>query len=813
MPRNSSASVYVGTFMLCFGLLAFEVFCARLLSVVVGDFLVIFVIALAMLGMSTAASVMSLTRWPPRGEPKYKQISLLCLTLGVAYLGTLFFLTLSNDYYNVQLSRAMDIGGLDSLVSIFFNSFFAKIALTGIILSIPYFIYGIAIVVVFRSSPPQSFHKLYFADLAGAALGAIFCIVALEFAGYAGALLAVAVATFLAAAAFKFQHRRSIPVFPLLGVVVSLVIALSPTLLERFEPVPNINSLARNYNQTGMVDETWHTWNSHARVARLTLSTQDNKPVRDIYAQGDGTGWANVPSLNVEYSTRAFQASLTSALKPKKVLVMFAGVGFDMLAIDHLCQGMCDITGVEINSQMIEHALAKSSELSEFFQRKNINLVHAEAREFLERDKNTYDAILLAWSGAGYSYYVGSSGVLAQYMYTKEAFESLLDHLSDSGIIVISEGSKARSIFTFRQIFEERGLGPLKRSVIALKDNNVRVQIHTSGRLDLHDNSRLMIKPSGFSDEEIDVVAEAGRLSNHRLIYSANQVDPDYALYREISETSDVGVVQARLLGERDIELRSATDDRPFFLNMVPRSFYASPGTLLAASHAEDAPELRLTRQLVKLFIFLGVIALILILGPLYLSDGPAANWRNVNHLLYFLGLGIGFMLIEVGLVQKFGLVLGNPAHAIAIVLAAIILSTGVGSFYSEYMFRSGILNFQRVTAVLLVYIAALLLALDHVVATLLPWSIVYKVPTIMLILFPLGFMLGQFFPQGLRKVESQDTRLVPWAWALNGAASTIAVGVGVMLSYPLGYQSVIIAGASCYLIILILPEYRSHKN
>jgi hypothetical protein len=74
--------------------------------------------------------------------------------------------------------------------------------------------------------------------------------------------------------------------------------------------------------------------------------------------------------------------------------------------------------------------------------------------------------------------------------------------------------------------------------------------------------------------------------------------------------------------------------------------------------------------------------------------------------------------------------------------------------------------------------------------------------------LFPAGFLMGQLFPQGLRKVRAESIQLVPWAWAINGAASTIAAGVGIFLARPLGFNFVVSLGAFCYCVIFFLPNY-----
>jgi hypothetical protein len=85
-------------------------------------------------------------------------------------------------------------------------------------------------------------------------------------------------------------------------------------------------------------------------------------------------------------------------------------------------------------------------------------------------------------------------------------------------------------------------------------------------------------------------------------------------------------------------------------------------------------------------------------------------------------------------------------------------------------------------------------------------FPVAIKAAIVMVILFPLGFLMGQLFPQGLVSARGEDSRLVPWAWAINGTASTISVGLGYLLSYPLGFDMLLYIGAAVYAGIIILP-------
>ena len=111
MKSPTQSYSFIGTFFVCLSLLAFEIFCARLLAVVVGAFLVLFVLALAMLGMSAATSMMSLVDWPKRDTPRNGTLSLLCLLLGGSYLGALLQMTVANGSSNERYAHRCSARG------------------------------------------------------------------------------------------------------------------------------------------------------------------------------------------------------------------------------------------------------------------------------------------------------------------------------------------------------------------------------------------------------------------------------------------------------------------------------------------------------------------------------------------------------------------------------------------------------------------------------------------------------------------------------------------------------------------------------
>src|SRR5262245_10345788 len=335
--------------------------------------MVYFVIAIAMLGMSVAASLVAVTEWKPLLPAARDRLAWLALALCASYLASLAVVTRLNAFGAAAYRRALGEGGL------FFNA-----------------------------APGSAYHRLYFSDLLGAALGCVVFVAAMETIGF-GATLSSLLATSLAAA-FCVRVERSTGFVAAWSAIAaaSLAVVALPGWSRLVEPEPEVNTLGRNYDFSADVVSTWSKWNSYTRVARVLAVQKRSGECSQSYDLGKGEGQASAfaaPRPGRLPMTPRAPSRLTALFHPRDVLVIFAGVGADMLEIDQLLEGRAQIDGVELNRDMVEHAVADPElGLAEFFSRPGIRMHVAEGREFLERTRARYDAILLSWSGASVPY-------------------------------------------------------------------------------------------------------------------------------------------------------------------------------------------------------------------------------------------------------------------------------------------------------------------------------------------------------------------------------------------------------------------------
>ena len=196
------------------------------------------------------------------------------------------------------------------------------------------------------------------------------------------------------------------------------------------------------------------------------------------------------------------------------------------------------------------------------------------------------------------------------------------------------------------------------------------------------------------------------------------------------------------------------------------------------------------------------------------LRDVVEDRWgkRAFSHLGYFFCLGAGFIILEIGLIQKASLLFDTPSITIAVVLASLILFSGLGSLMSNWNFHRGLM-FRTTALAVCIYALALYFTLDLLTHSIIAWPLILKGVVVAALIAPGGLLMGHLFPQGLVLAVAEDSKLVPWAWGINGAMSTIGAGVAPLAAQVWGSSALFLGGAVLYGAILVLPTTRSIKS
>jgi hypothetical protein len=212
--------------------------------------------------------------------------------------------------------------------------------------------------------------------------------------------------------------------------------------------------------------------------------------------------------------------------------------------------------------------------------------------------------------------------------------------------------------------------------------------------------------------------------------------------------------------------------------------------------------DLKANATLLLIIVLSTVLVFVTILIPSLSSINRVQPRIAVFGSVYFLLIGLGFMLVEIGLIQRISVYLGHPVYGLAIGLFGIILSTGIGSLLSANVSALRGMLLLLWATLLGVYIAALPYWFPHLVDTFESASLPMRALVSLSTIVPSGVLMGFGFPTGMQIVNDLDARPTPWFWAINGAAGVLASGLAVIISIEYSIGTTLWCGALCYLLI-----------
>jgi hypothetical protein len=170
---------------------------------------------------------------------------------------------------------------------------------------------------------------------------------------------------------------------------------------------------------------------------------------------------------------------------------------------------------------------------------------------------------------------------------------------------------------------------------------------------------------------------------------------------------------------------------------------------------------------------------------------------------LYFALIGTGFMMVEIGLLQRMTVFLGHPTYSLSVLLFSLILTTGMGSFLSEKLTLDGRARITTWAIVTGGYLILLPFVLSELFASFNYATLTVRIAICVVAITPAGLLLGFGFPTGMRLIAAIDSRPTPWFWGINGAAGVLASISAIALSLALGITATLTAGALCYFLLV----------
>jgi hypothetical protein len=198
---------------------------------------------------------------------------------------------------------------------------------------------------------------------------------------------------------------------------------------------------------------------------------------------------------------------------------------------------------------------------------------------------------------------------------------------------------------------------------------------------------------------------------------------------------------------------------------------------------------------------------------PLVLTTGKGRQLPLP--LLYFIAVGLGYILVEIAFIQRFVLFLGHPTYALTVVIFLLMLSSGAGSLFSRRWLPRARVGWIPLLLVIVTLLADVFF-LPSRLAALVGLPFPYRLLVSGVLLIPLGFVMGMPFPTGLRALaaapapefpagEGAFDNAVEWAWAMNAAASVLGSVLAMVIAIQFGLTVTLACGAAAYLLALVV--------
>ncbi|MFN8051639.1 MAG: hypothetical protein U0Q22_09400 [Acidimicrobiales bacterium] len=636
--------------------------------------------------------------------------------------------------------------------------------------------------------------KLYFADLIGAGLG---CLVAIPLISSLGPPAVVMVAALVFAVSGLVATERIASVTGGIGVVLAVVLVV---LIAAHNSLPDVNTEATKSH----VKPEYSDWGPVFRID-VVGATKDAKILAHDGSYGSGIHrYDGDPAslTSYEHEARAIPFRLLGRDNDHTLIIGSAG-GNEILAALHF--GSRKIEGVELNPVTIGLLKGRYADFTGHLDKiPNVSIHQADGRSYLARSTDRYD---LVWYVAPDSYAANnaaSSGafVLSEsYLYTVEMIKQTLRHLTDDGIMVVQFGEldfehkpnrTERYVNTAREAFRQLGVDdPSKHMVVAAELNE-----------GFGDLSTIILKRTPLTTAEVGrVVAALPDVPKTKLQFAPGQpVAPGPVGKLASLSAADAAKVTAGL----DRQVGPVTDDAPFFWHFAGfDTVLGDIGRPMTSTNPEDSIGERVLLLLLAIAVAYAAVFLLLPFAVQRRRQRDAVREpARGTAAVYFAALGLGFMLIEVTMIQRLTLLLGYPTYSLTVTLASILVSTGVGALLSPRLAA----RVRQPLVLLWVVLGAMAVfyqfGLDAFTDALLPSGLAVRVLAALLVLAPVGLCLGMFMPIGLGEVarfSREPERYVAWAWAVNGFFSVIGSVLTTILSMTFGFRVVMFLALVAY--------------
>jgi hypothetical protein len=787
----SSRGFFIGLALICAGTLMYEVVLTRILSVLCWYYLAFVSISMAMFGMTAGALFVQMR--PDWFQPEEIPHRLAQVTFAMAISMPIALVTL----FAVPLDISRSVETLFSFL------------LFSAIISIPFFFSGVAVCIsLTRTQFPIG--RIYFADLFGAGAGCLGAVMLLELIDAPSGILAISFLLFLGAGAYATYSRdQKGSRRCYIGAVIMLIItALNASTLYGIQPIWSKGQIDPRKDIAAEV------WNPISRI-RVRNPRLTGIPFWGPSPLAPQTQMETI-GLNIDNDAATAMVHFQGDLKPFDVLLYdvtslgaqmraggtgaIIGVGGGRDVIICAINGFRRIVGIEVNSAIVSVTTRQLAGFSGFGLIPGFELHSDEGRSYLTRTHEKFDLIQASLVDTWAATSAGAMTLSENSLYTVDAWQVFYRDLKPGGMITFSRWYYGAEVTQTYRMFSMAWAMLLREGVA---DPSRNIALICSGPV-----ATILVSNQPFSEGDLQKLLSLTNEMQFKILFLPGEPNQIRELKR-VAATHTLADLE-HLRYASDFDYSPPFDSSPYFFNVVrlrkiPRLF---------RQFLSNPPNFQALFFLFGLMMAAFIMVIFAIIFPLlrWGNRRTVAQAPLAGGITYFVAIGLGFILVEMAMMQQLSIFLGHPIYSLVVVLAGLILSMGIGSLVSDKLsLRSSIQSRMpafMVVVALVLYSAAVMRVIHGFVAEVL-WQ---RALLSLALVVPCGFLMGFCFPVGLRwlaQLKQEDN--LPWMWALNGAAATLGSFVAIVISMETSIATCVLAGAACYLVAaVVLPSPRA---
>ncbi len=677
-----------------------------------------------------------------------------------------------------------------------------RLAIVYLLLAAPFAVGALATVLALTIERDRA-GRIYGASFVGAGVGAALAVGILWVVVPVRALALPAVLASFGGVAASSSRARHFQAMAWLTVVGALVVLARPLWrldvtpykgLPQVEAYPNAVRVAEHTSPLGWIVAVDAPAFRHA--PGLSLAYRGDFPKQTaLFVDGQITGavadWRGDDRSQTLVDWLPSAAPYALGERPWKVLVLGAGGGTEIQ--NALVHGATHVTAVELQPAVIRLAQQLARQPSSTDVGADVRWVAADIRNYIAQHEETFDLITI---GPGGGFGTASAGVHSlneDFLHTVDAYAGYLERLNERGVLAITRWLSTPLRESIRVILT--GGEALRRTAPEAVSNGL-VVARSWG------TTTVMIKPSGFTEGEIEALKVWAVARRFDLDWHPGIGQP-VAGFNALDEPTTFHAAAAAVSGRDQsatfadaypFDIAPVDDARPYphhFLRLKSLPVFLRTGRGNWLPFAEWG-YIALAATLFQSTVLAGLLMLV----PLVVQSKARPGQGVVSLVAYFLIIGLAYMAAEIAAIQQLSLLLGHPVYAVAAVLATLLICSGAGSAWSDWL---AIPAGRRACIALAVMLALYGIGLMDIVHGFQSSPLIVRAVVGVTCLAPPAIMMGLPFPFGLRALAGERTVRVAWAWGVNGFASVVATPLAALIALEGGSPMLFLIAAASY--------------